>query len=84
MGKKMTERENLVHSTPLSFIEGRGYCIRLADIPEPYRLEFSTDSIGSTIEIIDGDEVHFLNDWFKWLEIRFNGPAGLDRRQRRH
>lgn len=31
-------------------IEGRGYRIRLADIPEPYRTEFATASLGSTVE----------------------------------
>lgn len=68
----MTERENLVHSTPLSFFEGRGYRIRLTDIPEPYRSQFSTDSMGSTIEMVNGEAVHFLHDWMKWLEIRFS------------
>ena len=68
----MTEREKLVHSTPLTFIEGRGYYIRLSDIPEPYRSEFATASYGSTTEMLNGEVVHFLNDWFKWLEIRFS------------
>lgn len=67
----MTERENLVHSTPISFFEGRGYYVRPSDIPEPYRSQFVTDSMGSTTEMIDGELVHFLNDWFKWLEIHF-------------
>lgn len=68
----MTEREKLVHSTPISFFEGRGYRIRLNDIPEPYRSQFATDSMGSTTEMVDGDVVHFLQDWFKWLEIRLS------------
>lgn len=67
----MTERENLVHSTPISFFEGRGFYVRPSDIPEPYRSQFVTDSMGSTTSKIDGELVHFLNDWFKWLEIHF-------------
>ena len=43
--------------------------VNLADIPEPYRTEFSRDSIGSTLP--DSSGGHYARDWRKWLSIRF-------------
>ncbi len=72
----MTERESLVHETPVTFSEGRGYFVRPSDIPEPYRSRFLADSAGSTTIMVDGEQVHFLHDWFAWLDSQF--PALLD------
>jgi hypothetical protein len=46
-----------------------GDLINLSDIPEPYRSEFSNDSIGSTLP--DLCEHHYARDWHRWLSIRF-------------
>lgn len=50
--------------------------VNLADIPEPYRSEFSRDSMGSTLPDAQGS--HYVWDWHKWLTIRFTPEIKRD------
>jgi len=46
--------------------------VRLIDIPNPYRSQFSFDSYGSTMPLFDNEGFcHYSWDWEKWLDIRF-------------
>lgn len=60
--KKLT-REQLEAMVPI--VEET---VKLEDIPEPYRTQFLSDSIGSTLP---ERGVHYAWDWQKWLSIYF-------------
>jgi hypothetical protein len=64
LNEESLTREQLEAMVPVE----RGL-VNLADIPEPYRTEFSSDSIGSTLP--DSNGGHYARDWHKWLSIRY-------------
>jgi len=58
--------------------------VRLVDIPNPWRSEFFSDSLGTGCPIIPGEgSCHFAWEWNKWLDFRskshrktrFGGPV---------
>lgn len=58
--------------------------IRLIDIPNPWRSEFFSDSLGAACPIITGEgPCYYVWDWNKWLDFRsksnrrtrFGGPV---------
>lgn len=65
-------RDELKFSVPVRQKDGVNY-VRLADIPNPYRSQFSFDSYGSTMPLFkDEGFCHYSSDWDKWLSIRFS------------
>ncbi|MFL9903338.1 hypothetical protein PQR71_35280 [Paraburkholderia fungorum] len=67
----MMTLEELQSSIPVHK-HATGRYVRVRDIPNPYRSEFSADSLLAECPAIPGEGLcHFVGDWAAWLSFRF-------------
>jgi hypothetical protein len=63
------EKASLIREQLESMVPVVGDLISLWDIPEPYRMDFFFDSMGSTLPDLQGH--YYVRDWHRWLDIQF-------------
>lgn len=66
--------QELAHAVPVYMHAGRRYFIRIREIPEPWRDQFTKGLRGSACPVLEGQEaLAYIWDWEAWIEGRWAG-----------
>lgn len=70
--------QELARVVPVHIHRGRRYFVRIVEIPDPLRSQFTEALRGSACPVLDGEgPLAFAWDWEAWIEGRWAGLAGV-------
>lgn len=70
--------QELARVVPVHIHRGRRYFIRIGEIPDPLRSQFTEALRGSACPVLEGEgPLAFAWDWEAWIEGRWTGRAGV-------
>ena len=75
--------EELIAAVPIRDFRGRPFYVRLSDIPEPWKAQFSRSLFGAGCPYFEGEgDCAYSHDWERWVNSRSWGgvyaPSGLE------
>jgi hypothetical protein len=69
---------DLARAVPVHVLGGRRYFVRIGEIPDPLRRQFTEALRGPACPVLMGEgPLAYAWDWEAWIEDRWTGRAGV-------